>query len=252
MTSSLKQLKPESQRKVLLYGDSGAGKTIYGGTFPGPIYFFDFDNKISSLVAFGKQRPELQKKIDADEIDYDVYAPVLGKPGDGGKRMNAKLEELHKQFEAGKCKYKTIVFDSMTTMVDEVIRYLIAQNPGIKRGDTKVVTIPALQDYLMNQIFLIDLITTILKFPCNVLFTAHIERVKDKTTGELSYAPMFPGKLATKLPIYFEEVHRAYVNDAGVHCCQTKIDKKYTVIRSQIPKLPPEMALHYNQLIKER
>lgn len=250
MASSLKGIQEEPLRKVLIYGDSGVGKTCFASTFPAPIYYFDFDNKVSSVPSYAKQNKDVQDKIDNDLIDYDVYAPRKGvKPGE---LFYNKLEEFERDINNGDFKYRTIVIDSMTTMVDELLKYLIDMNPGINRTKTNLVTVASLQDYMLLRTYLKNIVTTTLNFPCNVVYTAHIEKVKNEKTGELFNQPMFPGKLARELPIYFEEVYRAYVNKGGVRCAQTKADSEYTIIRSQLHRLPGEIELDYKELVKDR
>ena len=240
----LNELDPNKHVNVLTFGDSGAGKTIFAAGFPGPVHFFDFDLKVSSAAAFYKGKPELE------EITYDQFPLDKDTLGDAGHKLNDELGKLKKLAKSGDFPYKTIVFDSLTTMSDRMMEYIMKENPGIKRNITKGAQAPALQDYGLFRIFMKRFIGEILSFPCNVVMTAHIEVKTDEQTGALLRQPMLTGKLAAELPIYFEEVYRAYVEGEGEkrkYMAQTQADRRFNC-RSQ-RGLPASIELDYKNLI---
>ena len=233
----LSDMKPSENIKILIYGESGSGKTCFASRAPGPVWFADFDGKVNSAAQFLKGDKQLE------QITYDDYVPKGDLPAD---RFNNELERLQKLATAGDFPYKTIVLDSLTTFCDESMKYLIKSNPGIKRTVTRGVQVPALQDYGMFRIFMKQTLMAIPAMPCNVIVTAHIQIEKDENTGEILRTPMMPGKLARELPIYFAEVYRSFVKD-GVYCAQTKSDSKYQC-RTQLG-LKPEISLDYKELL---
>lgn len=227
--------------KLMVYGESGAGKTCLAGTFPGPIHICDFDGKVNSLASF------LRGSAKAGEISYEPYTPVDTR-GSSAANFNNAMSALKKQTPFP---FKTLVIDSMTTFSDEGMNYLMAQNPGVKRMATGVVQVPAQQDYGIARIWFKQMIQAILTFPCNIIFTAHINVEKDELTGAIVRSPMLAGKLKQELPIYFEEVYRAY-SENGKYMLQTKPDKSFGIIRSQVPKLPSVIEANYSEIIKQR
>lgn len=239
--AQLTDLSNSPHKKLLIYGDSGAGKTCIAGTFPGPIHICDFDGKVNSLASFLKGNPKLS------EISYESYTPA-GKRGESAALFNNHMLALSK---TKPFPYQTLVIDSLTTFSDEGMNYLMAQNPGIKRMTTGVVNVPAQQDYGIARIWFKQMIQTILTFPCNVIFTAHINVEKDELSGAIIRSPMLAGKLKQELPIYFEEVYRAYFEN-GKAMLQTKPDRAFGIIRSQIRGLPAAIEAKYEEIIKER
>lgn len=245
--AQLKDLAEDKTIKLLIFSDSGNGKTCFANSFPGKIYNFDFDNKISSAANFYTGTEQL------NEIEYDSYAPT--KKDDIGpmERFIKKINEFDER--RSDFPFKTIVVDSLTTFSDEALKYIMKINPGIKRMETKGAATASMQDYGVARTFFKQVIMGVLSLPCNVIFTAHIATDKDENTGEILRTPLIAGKLKNELPIYFAEVYRAYVEtDAkGVrnYMAQTQSDSKFNC-RSQIKGLPPKIPLKYEQLIMKR
>jgi phage nucleotide-binding protein len=232
----LSEMKPNEDLKVLVYGDSGTGKTCFACGFPGPIMVLDFDNKVSSAAAHYAGTDQL------GQIDYENFAPVDEK-GTSGERANILLGEIKKDL-----KYKTIVLDSLTTFGDEMMKYLMRINPGIKRNTTRGVQLPTLQDYGLARGFFKAFIQELLNIPCNIVVTAHIQIDKDEHTGAIVRSPMFAGKLAKELPIYFSEVYVSSVKD-NKYMAQTQSDYKFSC-RTQIKGLGKDVPLEYAALVK--
>lgn len=240
--AKLTDLKPAEQMKILLFGNSGSGKTVFSCSFPSPIWVADFDNKISSAAQY----------YYADEtrmsgIEYESYAPV-DDIGSSFERFNNDLAKVKVRAKAGEI--KTVVLDSMTTFGEELMRYLIRINPGIKRPEAKGTKLTCPTDYNILGNFMKRLTGELLDFPCNVICTAHIKIDKDETTGEITRQPMFPGQMAARFPIYFAEVYRAFVKD-GKHFLQTRADQKFDC-RTQIRGIPAEVPMHYDELVRKR
>lgn len=236
---SLSDLKQSTKIKALIMGDSGAGKTCFATSFPGPIYVADFDNKVESAARF--HSPDT-----ISQIDYDKYTeqftpnPIAA--------LKKKFSELAKDQNDGKLKYKTIILDSLTTFSDEAIKHLIKQNPGIKRQITNVVQLPVLQDYALMRSFMKEFITWILGFDAHVIVTAHIGRERDEITGKILNDPLLTGKLRHELPIWFQEVYRLYVNDKRQHIIQLRPDSNFNC-RTQLVGAPNELPASYSALI---
>lgn len=238
---SLNDLKISENLRLLQYGESGTGKTVFATGFPTPIHVLDFDNKISSAAAYWREKDPAR----LNDITYETYGPT-DERGTQAERCSNDLGKMRKE---GKFP-RTLVLDSLTTFSDEFMRYLMRINPGIKRMDTKGAATPAMQDYQVAKLYFKQFIGQLLTLPCNVVVLAHIQMDKDEITGEILRTPMIAGKLSRELPIWFEEVHRSYVKD-GKYMSQTKSDSRYQC-RTQIPRLPAEIELRYEELVKQR
>ena len=98
----LSNLKPNERKTLLVYGESGSGKTVFSCSAPGPIFVYDFDGKISSAASFYQGTEKI------NDIEYLNCQPQ-DKMGSSFKKMNDHLGGLDKT------KYKTIVIDSPTS-----------------------------------------------------------------------------------------------------------------------------------------
>lgn len=245
--AKLSDLNPNENLKLLVYGESGAGKTVFATSFPGPILVHDFDGKVASAAGYwGKYNPE-----QVSQIDYISYAE--GNTQERYERFRLWFNDHQKLAKDGKFPYKTIVLDSLTTwselLMKEILRQTVNKIKGPIAGRDDI---PGMQHYGLNSVFFKEQLGNFLKFPCNVVVTAHIDITKDETTGEILRRPLVSGKLASYLPIIFGEVYRAYVDqkeNKSVHLAQTKSDSKYNC-RSQLPGLPAIVELTYKSLVK--
>ncbi|HUR97951.1 MAG TPA: AAA family ATPase, partial [Pyrinomonadaceae bacterium] len=114
----LSELKPSQNKKICVLGDSGSGKTVFAAGCPGPIYFFDFDGKISSAASYFAKDPER-----LTQIHYDSYQPADEKDHPFA-RYDKKLTELA---QAKPFPYATVVVDSLTTYADAMFKEIVRQ-----------------------------------------------------------------------------------------------------------------------------
>lgn len=234
---TLADIKTAENLKILVQGDSGVGKTCLASTFPSPIIYIDFDNKVDSAAAFLRSR---SNKEQLENIQVHQFPPGLGiSPIDGlTKLIN---ETLIPQQRAGKLAFKTLVLDSITTFSAATLAHIVKTNPGIKRNDTKQGAQPGLQDYGILRREFQRLIPGLLSLPCNVIMLAHLAVEKDEATGAIMRHAMMDGSFARELPIYFKEVWRMFAKD-GKRLVQTQSDHMFNC-RSQIPGLPKELDI---------
>lgn len=110
--------------KMLIYGEGGTGKTVFGATGPNPFILAIERNGAKSLL----NHSELAR------------TPVLK------ITTYAQFVEAYKEFRGGTDPYETIVIDSLTALAslwfDEFLRNAAAKNP-----DTRDINTPQLQDY---------------------------------------------------------------------------------------------------------
>lgn len=226
--------------KGLIYGESGAGKTCFAASFPGPIEYWDFDHKASSFVRY--------MEGDARLNDIDVYQFSQLDPN---KRIPAW--EVRANFVQGlKSKgaplpFKTLVLDSITTFSMMIMDdYIVRSQTGIKRA---IQGINALQDYQLFEKHMSQIITGLLSLECNVVMLAHVSTEKDESTGQIMRQPLIPGKaLGPKLPMWFEEVYVARVLQDGKRVLQTQAKGGF-VARCQ-RRLAVEVPMDVREVLK--
>jgi hypothetical protein len=244
-TMKLSEVKTAENLKVLVCGSPGSGKTCFAASFPYPLLFLDFDNKINSAAAWFADDKTRLENIDVRQ---------LGKRLDGADpivEMNKIIaEELIPQQKSGEMKYKTLVVDSMTTFSAAVLAHIVKTNPGIKRVPSSQGVQACMQDFGILKREFARLIPGLLSLPMNVIMTAHIKIDKSDLTGEIIRSPIMDGSFSQELPIYFEEVYRVF-NKEGKPYAQTKSDSYYDFCRSQIPGLPNPVELSYQNLTKK-
>lgn len=235
--------------KVLVFGEPGSGKTVFACGFPGPILLLDFDNKASSAARFYAKDTERLKQINVENMS----ATFTEDPIAAFSKLVSKLAEEQK---TGKYTYKTLVLDSITTFSMACLNHIIKTNPGINRTKSTQGTQPSQQDYGILSREFQRIIPGLLTLDMNIVMTGHISVEKDDLTGELSRGVLMDGKFGAKLPIFFEEVYRAHVEEAPggarKYLAQTQPNQKYGKIRSQIPGLPAVVPLAYAELGRKR
>lgn len=241
----LSELKTNEYVKVLIYGHSGTGKTCASSTFPTPMLFADFDGKVSSAARFQENNKDQLNGIEFEDFRLSSSAQIENSYARFLKYV-ARLEEL--AVTPNKFPFKTVVIDSLTTMSDAQVAYLLKKNANIQRA---LPNVPGMQDWGMILLEMKDIVKRVLALPCNVIFTGHIKDSKDEITGAIEYKVALAGQSADALPILLEEVYRAYVEvdkDGNYHyLAQTRASGKYKV-RTQIPGMPPVIKLSYQNI----
>lgn len=241
--AKLSALDTSANLKLLLVGESGVGKTCFASEIPGKTYIIDFDGKVSSLAKY----LEHHNPTKISEIDFESFTPNKENQFRVYRKFEQHLSNIEIAIAQEKFPFQTLFIDSITTMVDAMMIETIADSPGLKRPAPGVA---ALQDYLVLNTRFIPLIQRLLALPLNVIMTAHVKVEKDEASGELVRSALLHGQLPQKLPIYFEEVYRAYTvkKDGKVfHVADTQQSPGFFG-RSQIPGLPATIPLSYKFL----
>ncbi len=238
---ALGDIRTEGNLKILLMGDAGAGKTVFGCGFPGRTKLLDFDMKADSAALFYKNDPDRLARIDVEQFNpHDKITPM--------EKLSALIREWIPQQQSGKMAFDNLVLDSITTFSNAALAHIVKSNPGIKRNMSAQGAQPGLQDYGILKREFERLINGLVGLPCNVIMLAHIATEKDENTGQMLRHTMMDGSFAKVLPIYFKEVWRVFIKD-GKRYAQTQSDHMYNC-RSQIPGLPNPIELKYEAIAK--
>lgn len=185
-------------------GEPGTRKSTQALSFPGPQYWFSWDRKMSALWL-----PARAWGIDTAQVEYDDY--------DDWNKPRIKLEQLQI-----KCKFKTLILDSVTTCADSALRQTMTLKKGIKRSsgaaagkDIAGIPVNELEDFLAESSALMEMIS-LTKDICsyhhvNIILIAHVIQAEYKSsTGQthMSRTIVTAGKrVAPKIPAYCGEVY---------------------------------------------
>ena len=230
----LSEIKTEGNLKVLIIGHPGSGKTVLAASFPGPILYLDFDNKVDSAALFFKDQPELLEQVEVRQLSAGLTADPIA---DFNKLITT---ELIPQQRDGKMKYKTIVIDSISSFSWAALMHILNTNPGIKGVVTSQGKMTDQTHYGVLLREFKRLIPGMLTLPCNIVMCAHIDTYKSET-GEIVREAAMDGSYSQKLPQVFKEVWALRADDKGKRFVQTQPDRQFAFLRSQIPGLPREL-----------
>ena len=201
--------KFERGNRMLFAGKSGEGKSNAEVSFPGPIYVFDCDNRFKGATSacswLGIERFK--------QIDFDFY-----NPNDGFKKLDEKLNILANDAVSRKCKFNTIVFDSIGSMCAMLGLDAIKMKGGAKVksiGDVKFLG-PEEYNYISTafRLLMFNYIFTLNKAGINTIFSAWIVDRYGKKPSTPDYAPaeiigekiMGTGNMIAETMGYFNEV----------------------------------------------
>jgi hypothetical protein len=192
-------------------GQTGSGKTIAScGKEFRPVYVFDFEGRMDSVVNY-------YKRLDGHcrDIEFDTFAM-----GDSWRTVDARMEEL-----AASCPYRSVSIASLTSYIHFVLKHTIQAKVGVKRqsgqqAGKNIAGIPVneLEDFNAEDaaiIFeLISFLQQLKDMGVNVFIEAHITPIEIKTgTGQNEkittlFQILTKGKKApAQIPGYFNEVY---------------------------------------------
>lgn len=215
----------------LFKGEPGTRKSAAALSFPKPIYFFDWDNKIEALG-----RPLQAWGINPKDVSYDTY-----------KDWNAALTKL-KGFQT-KCPYKTLVIDSITSCADAINRQTlqIKQSGG---GSKTIASIPvnSIEDFNAEDSALKELIAICKDIKAyhkiNIVLIAHVIQKEHKSADgktHMARSIVTAGKaIAQKIPAYCSEIYHFNIkmgmdiSKGGQYSCLT-VHTGDDMARSSLP-----------------
>jgi hypothetical protein len=227
----LSEVNSNGTVKLLIYGESGSGKTVAATSFPTPLLVYDFDGKINSAAR--THSVERTRGIEVCDCQHGGRNQSKFQDFD---RYLTELERMYRSLTGNPegAQFKTVVVDSITQFCEALMTHIITKFPARRVNNL----LPNQQDYHQFSVEFKDYVMRLLSLPINVVMTAHIEESKDENTGEIEHKPFVKGqKLAPWLPAVFEEVYHQFVkveNGKSSYVWRTQSDAKFNC-RSQLP-----------------
>lgn len=241
----MKDFRIEDNPTMSLFkGDSGTGKSIAAGSYPGPIYFGDIDKRIRAVVEF-------YRGIRTD-IEWDTYL----KYNDFADKMDEFINH---------CPYKTIVIpDSITNLSTMMINESVALR-GTGKGSKVIGNTPVTtwDDFNVEtrkfQVLLDALKRICIEQKVYVISIAHI--VTGFKTNAKTGATKIDQKIVTsgptiaaQIPTMFDEIYHFYT-EAGIDSSIFKVrtyNDGIDFARSSFRAMPGEIewtnSMFYNQI----
>lgn len=179
--------------KVLIYGDSGSGKTHLAGTADDcealkPVLYCDADIGILTL----RNRKDLAyKKLETLDDAFTILRMIRLEPD----------------------RYKTVVLDGLMSMYTRVMADRLRQAQDKPGHDPYV---PQMQDWLHCQFRMRALLAAFRDQPINFIATTCATRPQvGEEEGAVSTVPDLPGKLADQVGQMFDLVGYLYTRSVG-------------------------------------
>lgn len=187
---------------IMMKGEPGTRKSTSALSYlpAGRMYWFSWDHKMSALLL-----PASKWGMDISQIEYDDY--------DDWDKAKAKLKE----FQVSMKGFKTLVFDSVTTMADSTLRQ--QRTNKSKDGQGKklgTIEVDGIEEYNAESAAIGEMIALckdIKKFhKVNIILIAHVVQAEYRNTTtnttHVSRTIVTAGKkIAAKLPAICEEVY---------------------------------------------
>lgn len=232
-------IRPVQERSpylnILLYGDSGTGKTVLAGSadlVPAmrPVLFIDIEGGTESLRSFYP---------DVETVRVATW-----------RQMQAVFNELH----AGNTGYQTVVLDSLTE-IQKFNMYQIMSDLIKKKGEDSNVDmdVPSMREWGKNLEQIRRFVRAFRDLPINTIFTALAKSDKDTKTGIITIKPSLSGKMADEVAAFLDIVAYYYVKEVtegdeqvskrllltrktGQHVAKDRSNKLPTVVESPTMK----------------
>jgi AAA domain len=203
---------------TMMKGEPGTRKSTQALSYPTPQYWFSWDRKMEGIYL-----PMKKWGIDPKQVTFDDY--------DDWNKAKVKLEKFQVD-----CPFRTLVFDSLTSMADMTLRqtnkmkYGVTRQSGAAAGKLIAgIAVNEIEDYNAESSALQELVALskdINKFhKVNVILIAHVVQAEYRSTTtnitHISRQIVTAGKkVAPKIPAYCLEVYhfnikKGFVEGAG-------------------------------------
>lgn len=194
----------------LFVGSQGSGKTVAAASFPGPVMFYSFDDRMAPVKRFYPNRRDIQYK-------------VVGSYPSPGRRDYIDFREFCDEFEEyqNRCSFATIVIDSITTYTATVIRYQLNKK-GKNKGKhlAGFIEVPTWDEFNGETQAVVETIELSKVLPCHIIWTAHpVDKTEINADGQTvkktQSITAFGNKTPSFVPNYFDEIYNFAKENAG-------------------------------------
>lgn len=195
--------KRQNYLNMLVYGDSGVGKTTLAGSADEvpdlrPVLVIDFEGGTESLV---------RSYPDVEQVRVTTW-----------DEMQAVYDELHR----GKTGYQTVILDSLTEIqkfnMYSIMEELVADKPE------REIDVPSMREWGRNLEQMRRFVRAFRDLPMNTVFTALKKEDKNEKTGMVTTLPSLSGKLAGEVAAFLDIVVYYYMKTVTED--DKKVDKR--------------------------
>jgi len=199
--------------KMLVYGESGTGKTRLASTFP-KVLFLDIDKGMSSVTEH------------VDAVDIDNFH---------------QLEEAYAFLKSGEHEYETVVIDTLNEMQRIAMRATVADFPQIRRSYDDL---PSMSDYGKMLHEFLELTRDFVHLPLRVVLLAQVNSRQFDTDVLM---PQLVGKnsareVARKMDVIGYIEKSDHEDQAGHKLAQIVFDADNYVTKDRSFALPPVLV----------
>jgi AAA domain len=204
---------------ILNKGESGSGKSIQAASFP-EVYFFDFDQRFDAVKNFfSKNGPHPKTDIYYDKYEWTEYH---------------KAFKVLEEFVQYGCPYKTLVFDTTSTIIMAIHKYIKTTKGQVATDKNKdsygmdlslgLISVPALDDYKFLLKGFEQLMQTAKSIPnVHIIFNAHLSTIQErKGSTTVTRTVLAPGQTANAIPLHFNEVFHMDIESGILSSDKTK------------------------------
>lgn len=179
---------------ILLYGDSGVGKTTLAGSADDvpsmrPVLFIDIEGGTESLR---HSYPEVET------VRITTWK---------------EMQEVYNVLYSGEHEYKTVVLDSLTE-IQKFNMYQIMSDVAQKRPDLDP-DVPSMREWGKNLEQIRRMVRGFRDLEMHTIFTALAKTDKDQKTGITTTKPSLSGKMADEVAAFLDVVVYYYVKQIG-------------------------------------
>lgn len=162
----------EEYVNILIYADSGTGKTVLAGSDDSVLFAAPEDDGLLSAQRMGSK---------ADKYDINQWEDLM--------QLHVDLNELVEEGE--EIPYKWLAIDSITEMQAMCMRYILAKTKA--DNPDKDPDVPQIQDWQRYYILFEKMVRAFNDLPVNVIWTALARKAEDADGNEFM-VPEIQGK----------------------------------------------------------
>lgn len=227
-----------SAHRILLVGDTGAGKTTQFATLPGKKFLHIFD-------------PNALLSLRGQDIDYEEYLPspipaaahsLAKKAGGDARKSSSQVYQdfettFNERLQSGFFdQYDWIGFDSATTLLELIMDRILTINGRFGQW-------PHEDDWGPQMVAFTNLCRTVTGLGKSCFFTGHMQDKQNRKTGITRRIPMMTGTLVQKIPLLFSDIlgcetDKDEKGNVKYLLCTVR-DNEFTVVRTSIKGLEP-------------